>query len=242
MRHTIVVLLFCVPGLAALAAQPLEGRWEGSVRIPGRAMPMVLDLARNPAGDWTGSIILPGLGLKGALLDNIVARGDDIAFDLGNALRTPDDAPARLRARVDPSGGMAGEFDQAGNVAKISLQKIGPAQVDTAPRSTAIGHVLEDRWIGEFELGGYPRHVTLTLENHAAGAATATLVIVGKQTSNLPVALVTEEGSFLRVESPATHVNFEARFVEQRDELQGTVELGPFELPLVLRRAARKPS
>ncbi len=241
MRSAIFALLFCAPGLASVAAQPLEGRWEGRVRIPGRETPIVLDLARNPAGAWIGSVILPGLGIKGASLDNIVASRDGIAFDLGDALRTLNDEPTRFRARVDASGVMAGELDQAGNVANLSLERIGPAQVDAAPRSTRVGRALEDRWIGEFELGGYPRRVTLTLENHPEGAATATLAIVGKQTTNVPVALVTEEGSFLRVESPATRISFEGRFVEQRDELQGTVELGSFELPLVLRRAARRP-
>jgi hypothetical protein len=241
MRSAIVALLFCAPGLASGVTQPLEGRWEGCIQIPGRETPIVLDLAQNPEGSWIGSIILPGLGIKGAPLSNIVASSDDIAFDLGSALRAPSNPPTRLRARIGANGVMAGELDQAGNVAKLSLERIGPAQVDVARRSTAVSRALEDRWIGEFELGGYPRHVTLTLENHTDDAATATFVIVGKQTTNVPVALITEEGSFLRVESPM-RINFEGHFVQQSDELQGMVEVGPFELPLVLRRAARRAS
>jgi hypothetical protein len=241
MRSAIAALLLLAPGLA-LGTQPLEGRWEGRIWIPGRETPIVLDLAVSPANSWIGSIILPGLGIKGAPLDNIVASSDDIAFDLGNVLSASSDAPARLRARIDANGVMSGELEQAGNVAKVSLERIGPAQVEVAPRSTTVGRALEDRWIGEFELGGYPRRVTLVLENHLNGAATASFTIVGKQTTNVPVALVTEEGSFLRLESPATHINFEGRFVEQSDELQGMVEVGPLELPVVLRRADRRPS
>jgi len=242
MRRTLIALLLCAPGWVWGAGQPLEGRWEGRIEIPGRETPVVVDLAQDAAGAWTGSIILPGLGVKGAPLANVAASRDEVAFDLGNVLSTPNDVPARFQARVKADGLMTGAFVQAGNAANLSLKRIGPAQVDIAPRSTAVGRLLEDRWIGEFELGGYPRYVTLTLANHANAAATATFVIVGKQTNNLPVALVTEEGSFLRVESPTTHVNFEGRFVEQSDELQGTVELGTFELPLVLRRASRRAS
>lgn len=43
-----------------------------------------------------------------------------------------------------------------------------------------LAHVVVDEGRGEFELAGYPRHVTLTFENHAGAAATATLVVVGK--------------------------------------------------------------
>jgi hypothetical protein len=82
----------------------------------------------------------------------------------------------------------------------------------------------------------------MTLANRADAAATATLVIVGKQTTNLPVDLVIEDGRFLRIESQTNRVVFEGRFVEEQDEIDGTFELGPFELPLVLRRAAGRAS
>jgi hypothetical protein len=201
-----------------------------------------VDLARDSAGAWVGSIILPGLGIKGAPLANIIATGTDLQFDLGNLLGTPDGGPAGFRAHLTAGGGMAGEMRQGGNVAGFSLEKTGPAQVDLARRSTPVGRVLEDQWIGEFELGGYPRHVAITLANHAGAAATATLVVVGKQTNNVPVDLVIEEGSFLRVESQSLRVAFEGRWVEAADELEGTFDLAGTELPLVLRRAARRPS
>jgi hypothetical protein len=242
MRRTFIALLLCASGLARGASEPLEGHWEGRIEIPGRAMPVVVDLARKDAAAWAGSITLPGFGIKGAPLSNVVTARSDVAFDLGNFLSTPNQGPARFRIRLNANGVMAGEMNQGGNVAKMSLRKIGPAQVDAGPHSTPIRKALEDQWIGEFELGGYPRHVTLTVENHPNAPATATFVIVGKQTNNLPVDRVAEDGSFLRIESSTTHVNFEGRLLEQSDELKGTVELGPLELPLVLRRAARRTS
>src|SRR5262249_18454292 len=241
MRRTIVAVLVFLPALMCGAVQGQEGRWEGQIRIPGRNLPVVVDLA--PAGDaWNGSIILPGLGIKGAPLSNVIATPTDVAFDIANLLETPPHGPARFKAHLDASEGMEGEMMQGGNVAKFSLKRIGAAQVDTALRSTPVKRTLEDRWIGEFELGGYPRHVTMTLANNADAAATATLVVVGKQTANLPVDLVIEEGRFLRIESRANRVAFEGRFIEESDEIRGTFELGPYELPLVLRRSPRRAS
>jgi hypothetical protein len=240
MRRAIVALLLFLLALGAARGQ--EGRWEGLVRIPGRELPVVVDLAPVPAGGWTGSIILPGLDIKGAQLANIAATPSEVGFEIANLLDTPVFGPARFRARLETADAMSGEMSQGGNVASFALKRVGAARVDTALRSTAVSSQLEDRWIGEFELGGYPRHVTMTLANRADAAATATLVIVGKQTTNLPVDLVIEDGRFLRIESQTNRVVFEGRFVEEQDEIDGTFELGPFELPLVLRRAAGRAS
>jgi len=65
---------------------------------------------------------------------------------------------------------------------------------------------------------------------------------VGKQTTELPVELVVEEGDFLRIESPANRVTFEGRFARDRDEIAGSIDLGSFELPVVLRRRPRSAS
>ena len=78
--------------------------------------------------------------------------------------------------------------------------------------------------------------------NHAGAAATATFKVVGKQVTDLAVDLVVEEGEFLRVESSANRVTFEGRFARDRDEIAGSIDLGSFELPVVLRRRPRSAS
>jgi len=241
MRTPIIASLLLVSPLALGAGAPFEGRWEGRLDIPGRDTRIVLDLAPQSSGAWAGSLILPGLGIKGAPLANIVATDSDVAFDLGNLLSASDYGPARFRMRFDGES-LAGEMSQGGNTAKIALRKTGPAQVDAGPRSTPVARALEDQWSGEFELSGYPRQVTITLQNHPQGPATATFVVVGKRVNDLPVDLVVEEGRFVRIESGTTKVSFEGRLSEESDELKGTIEVGPFERPLALRRSSRRTS
>jgi hypothetical protein len=241
MRPTATILLLCLPALA-FAANPPEGRWEGPVRIPGRELQLVVDLAQDRNGTWTGSIIIPGLGIKGEPLSDIAVSDTDLTFGTGNALGSPAYGPARFNAHLTAVGRIEGEMSQGGNVAKFSLERVAAAQVESSPRSTPVGRDVEFQWRGDFELGGYPRHVTLTLENHPNAAATAKFVIVGKQTTDLPVDLVIEEGDFLRIESRANHVAFEGRFIKGSGEIRGLIELGPFELPLVLRRAPERTS
>lgn len=241
MRRAVIAWLLCAPGLASAAGEP-AGRWEGAIWIPGRELPLVVDLAPGATGGWTGSLIMPGFGLKGAPLSNIVVSSANVAFDLGGALRSPAHGPASFSARVTGDDRMTGELHQGGNVAPFTLTKVGRAQVEAPMRSTAVRHDLEGAWAGRFMLGDYPRDVTITVENHAGAPATATFVVVGKQTTDLPVELVVEEGDFLRIESPANRVTFEGRFAMDRDEIAGSVDLGSFELPVVLHRKPRSAS
>lgn len=239
MRQTLIALMACLPLLASGAAPPPEGRWEGRVEIPGSELPLFVDLAPGSTGGWAGSIVIPGLGVKGAALTKVVVTGDDVSFETGNVLGTPGHGPAGFKARLTGSDRMAGEMRQAGNLARFVLVKVGPAEVEPAPRSTPVTRDLEAQWSGEYELGGYPRSVTITLENHADAGASARFVIVGKMTNDLPVDLVVQQGNVLRVESQATQVSFEGRLSGEGGEIRGTIELGPVELPLVLRRTGR---
>jgi hypothetical protein len=240
MRRTLVLLL-SLSTLACGAKAP-EGRWEGSAQIPGRELPLIVNLAQDSTGAWAGSIIIPGLGIKGAPLTNVRVTDTDLSFDVDGALRMAPYGAAEFKARLIGADGLAGEMSQGGNVAKFSLRRVAPAQVELATRSTAVAHAIEDQWIGDFELGGYPRHVTITLENKPGGAATAKFVVVGKQTTDLPVDLVVEEGNVLRIESQLYHIAFEGRFIDAAGEIRGVVELGTNEAPLVLRRSARRPA
>jgi hypothetical protein len=241
MRRAVIALLLCAPALAVAAGEP-AGRWEGAIRIPGRELPLVVDLAPGAAGAWTGSLVMPGFGLAGAPLSNIVVGAGAVAFDLGSALRSPTYGPASFSARVTGDDRMTGELRQAGNVAPFTLTRVGRAEVVAPTRSTAVTPDLEAAWTGQFMLGDYPRNVTITVENHAGGPATATFVVVGKQTTDLPVDLVVEEGDFLRIESPASRVTFEGRIGKGRDEIAGSIDVGSMELPVVLRRKPRSAS
>ena len=240
MRGTTIGVLLCSVALAGHAAPSPEGRWEGVIRIPGSDQPVVVDLAPASSGGWAGSIILTGLGIKGAPLSSVVVTDAEVSFDLGSTLGDANAGPAHCVVRRVSADAMAGDMRQAGNVANLSLARIGPAQVELPLKSTAVGNDIAREWSGEVEFGGYPRHVTITLENHASAAATATFVIVGKRTNDLPVDLVVQDGDNLRIESGATQVVFEGRVFAQTGEIKGTIALGSLELPVVLRRAGGK--
>jgi hypothetical protein len=222
--------------LACEAAESAAGRWEGSIQIPGGGFPMIVDLDQVAGRDWAGSIIIPGLGVKGAPLTDLALGDSGISFTIEAALASKRTGQAKFRGRVSSGGELKGDFLQAGNTAPCLLQRNGSPQVELPRKSTAISQELEGEWKGDYEMDGYPRHVTLTLTNHHPEGARARLVIVGKQTNNPPVNLVTEENGFLTIKSSEFGITYEGRFRKQPGEINGTFTLGPFERPLVLRR------
>ncbi len=222
--------------LVGAAADNVAGRWEGSIKIPGREFALIVDLDQPVGKNWNGSIIIPGLGVKGAPLSEITANDSGISFAIKGALASERSGPAKFQGHLAGAGQLAGDFQQAGNTAPFTLQKTGPPQVELPRRSTPISQHLEGEWKGDYEMNGYPRHVTLTLSNHSSGGASAQLVVVGKRTTNAPIDLVTDENGLLTIESREVGITYEGRLRKETGELKGTFTLGPFELPLVLRR------
>ena len=242
MRRAMIIWLGLVPALAPGATPAPEGRWQGVVQIPGRPLPLVVDLRADAVTGWTGSLIMPGLGVKGDALKAIVVKDNAVTFAAAHALASPTQSPPTFAAQLESGDTLSGTMRQAGLEAPFRLTRSGPPQVEAPPASTAVSHALEGEWAGEFELGGYPRQLTLMLQNHDSSAATAQFLIVGKQRNVLPVELVMQDGAFLRIESPSTQINFEGRLAPDASELRGIVELGPMEIPVALRRAAGKAS
>jgi len=235
-----LAICFLLASLPCFAKDAAAGRWEGTAQIPGYAQHVVIDIDQDSSGAWIGSIIIPELNIKGAPLTDISKHEADLSFAIKDVLADAQGGKAKFQAHLDTDHSITGTFTQAGNTAPFTLTRTGSAQVDLPPRSTPVAREYEGKWIGDYELGGYARHVTLSLTNHAKAAASAEFVIVGKKVNNLPVDLLTQDGAFLRIESHAIGINFEGRLSKDNGEIDGTYEQGPFELPLVLRRATGK--
>src|SRR5690242_11911557 len=125
-------MLWCVIGatMAAGSASP-GGRWEGEARIPGASLPLVLDLGPDASGAWRGSVILPGLGVKGAPLAAVsVAADGAVQADLAGAFSGPPSTePTQLALRMGPDGRLEGQLRQGGHAAGVTLERSGEAQV-----------------------------------------------------------------------------------------------------------------
>jgi hypothetical protein len=234
MRVAFIVLL--ASAFISRADENAAGRWEGTVQIPGRPLEVIVDLAaKGDEGGWQGSITIPGLEIKGAPLSDIALNGVNVVFSIKSALAEQRTGPAKFNGRVGGDGKLTGDFLQAGNTAPFTLEKTGPAQVEIPQRGTPITKEIEGEWKGGYELFGYPRKVTIKLQNRGPEGASAEFVIVGRKENKLPVDRVVQQGEFLTVDSHETGLSFEGR--ARKDEIQGTIFQGPLEISVTLRRS-----
>jgi hypothetical protein len=230
-----IFIILSISAIACRAEQPLVGRWEGSIKIPERELKLIVDLAQSNNGGWSGSLILPGLDVKGSALADISVNGSAVSFALksvnGRGLE------ATFNGNLSNDGILTGDFVQAGNKTKFSLNRIGPPQVEPAAHSTSIAREFEGEWKGEYELLGYARHVTLKLANRGGDGASAEFGIVGKKVNNLPVDLIEQEGALVSINSSSTGISYEGRLNKETNEIQGTLVQGPIEVALALHHA-----
>jgi len=233
----IVFILLLASALVSRADDNAAGRWEGTVQIPSRELVLVVDLAAGSgdSGGWQGSITIPELGIKGAPLTDIGVKSNEIVFSIKSALADQRAGSAKFNGHFVGEGKLTGDFLQAGNSAPFALEKTGPPQVEPPPRSTAIAKEIEGEWKGGYELFGYPRKVTIKMQNHGAEGATVEFVILGRKENKLPVDHVVQEGEFLTIDSHETGLSFEGR--TRKGEIQGSILQGPLEIPVTLRRS-----
>jgi hypothetical protein len=231
------------PALLAvmLPAIGVAGRWEGTVALGDHEWPVAVDLAPSADGrGWIGSMVVSGLGVKGAALSEIAVAPPRVSFALASP-QGEQGLNARVEARLEAAGRMIGVLSHAGRSSPLALRRTGGAQVDLPLANTAVVTAALGEWHGEYELFGYPRKVTLRFEDHD-GAARASFIIEGKRHNDLPVDLVRQEGETLFVVSNATGIRFEGRLSPGGDEITGAVLQGPIETPLVLHRTPRGPA
>ena len=232
----LVTLLLFTSALTTYASTPVAGRWEGSVQIPGSAFNLILDLDQSAAKEWIGSIIIPGLGVKGAPLTELAINDSAVSGTIKGALAGPRTGNTSIKASLTSDGQLNGELIAAGNIASFALRRTGSPQVELPPKSTVVSKSFVGEWKGDYEMDGYPRHVTLTLANGESNGATAQLTVVGKRTNKPVVDLVLEENGFLTIQAHDFGITYEGRLSKELDSVKGTFTLGPFELPLTLRR------
>jgi hypothetical protein len=233
MRITLMFAALGASATLALAAPSLDGRWQGTVSLPGGDVACTLDLGRDGGGMWIGSVTFPEWNVRGASLEKIEVKGAEASFAIAKQLAGPGDAKAGFQAKLAPDGSMTGEFSQAGNKARFAMRKVGTAEVELPQASTPVPKELVGPWSGDFiGIGGYARHVTLTLKQDGK-AAGAEFIVVGKARNDLPVDLVTYGEQVLRVEASTRGAAFEGKYAG--GQISGNFELGAFEFPLVLK-------
>jgi CubicO group peptidase (beta-lactamase class C family) len=105
---------------ASAAEDPPAGHWEGAVQFPaGRKLEVRVDLARDRAGAWTGTIDLPAQQAQDHPLGDIRVDGQDVWFGMPGF---PGNTFFQMRLSEDGRT-LTGEFTQAGRILPCRLER-----------------------------------------------------------------------------------------------------------------------
>ena len=226
------VLLFAPA--ASLLGQPAvdpSGHWAGTVQIPDREIPIVIDLAKNAKGELIGTISNPQENLKGLPLRKISVEGKSIRFE-GRA-----DQPFAGEISEDGKE-ILGGYTLEGYSIPFSLKREGPAQIEPPARIARIGKELEGSWDGTLGAGGRVIHVILALANGADGITSGRLVDLTDGGVEIPVTAMTQTDAKVAIDFKSLGASYNATVNPEKTEIAGTYRQGEFTAPLTFRRKA----
>jgi hypothetical protein len=225
-------------GLLA-AARAADGRWEGQALVPGMSVPVIVDLAPAGGGNrWIGSVTLPGRGVRGTALQSLVVQDDVVRGQTTAAPGRPPGGEIAFELHRGAAQSLVGELRQGGHAAPLTLQRTGPAQVETPPFGTPIPATLRGIWVGRYDIGFGPRDVTLKLDAAADGSApVATMRVVGRRTFDLAIDFIAQRGAWVTLAVTEPGISLDGPWALEGEQWKLTWRQGPFESPLVLRRA-----
>lgn len=214
---------------AQTAGNP-TGHWEGAIQIPNRQLTFAVDLARNAAGTWAGSLTVLNTTTADVPLTDIAVENGTVRFAAGLPGKTSFEGTLSADANE-----LAGTVANAQGGVPFQLTRKGDANVKVPPRSSMLTKAFEGTWQGIAELGGQPMRVQVTLTPGADGTAVATLANLDKGGEEIPVSTVTIQDAELKLDVRVVSGTFRGT-LGAGGEIAGEWSEAAARVPLVLKR------
>lgn len=229
-RELIIAVLFVAASALVRAQQPADpsGHWQGAVQTPSMQVPFDLDLAKDAAGRFSGTLSVPAQKIKGLPLTKVVVDGTTLNF------QARSDQPFTGVLSEDRQS-ITGEFLISGNSLPFTLTHSGAAQIEPPRRSAALSNELEGTWTATLIVEGTPHQLVMTLVNHPDGSASGRIVNEGEGGLELPIAIA-QQGSAVTIETLPLASTVTATLNADGTELDGTIAQGAATAHVTFRR------
>lgn len=215
---------------AAAAADP-AGHWEGRIMLGKDGIVVTLDLAKNAAGAWIGSISVPISTSIDVPVTAIVVGGDTLEF----AASLP--GRALFKGGFSPDGStITGTVSNAEGAVAFDLKRTGPAAVKVPPPSTPLPMEFAGTWEGAMETAKGTR-LKLVLAAGADGTATGVLIPVDQPATEIPISTITVREKELTLELRAVSGSYRGTR-GPGGEITGEWTQGATRVPLTFKRPA----
>ena len=235
MRLTLAAAAFSLlaPFAIAQSAPAASGRWEGSIAVPDHELQIIVNLAPGAKDAWKGTIAIPDQNLKEFPLSSITVANGAVKFAMSGVPGNP-----AFDGKLAADGqSISGNFTQGGGSISFSMKRTGAAQFVDLPKSTLVAKSFEGDWEGTLDTGGPKLRLVLNLVN-GQDSATGTLTSVDQAGAVIPIAVITQKGSDLKLDLPSVGGAFAGAISRDATSITGTWTQGTGALPLTLHRPA----
>ena len=229
-RMLIAATLCAAASMPARAQQPADpsGHWQGALQALSMQVPFDLDLTKDAAGRFSGTLSVPAQKIKGLPLTKVAVDGTTLNF------QARSDQPF-TGVLSDDRQSITGEFLISGTSLPFTLTRNGAAQIEAPRRSAALSKQLEGTWTATLIVEGMPHQLVMTLVNHPDGSASGRIVNEGEGGLELPIAIA-EQGSAVTIETLPLASTLTATLNAEGTELDGTIAQGPATAHVTFRR------
>lgn len=131
MRRLLPVLLLCAPALMAQSGAAMAGDWAGSLQLPGAELKLSITLVLSGA-TWTGRISIPAQGVADLPLGELQVSPEKVSFML---VGIPGDP--RFQVRPAGTGRLEGILTQRGQSFPLTLTRAVAVAPSEAPKGDA---------------------------------------------------------------------------------------------------------
>ena len=215
----------------AQSATSGAGRWEGKIVMPERDVAVIVDLDRDSAGAWIGSLTFPKTTTVNAPLSSVSSSERNVRFQLVGIEGNP-----KFEGTLSADGAtLAGTAANAKGAVPFELQRSGQAQVSLPPPSSMLTPDFEGEWDGALTAGARTMQVGLKLSALPDGRAAAVLTTVDDGNKTYPVSSVVLNGKQLQLEMRVISGMFSG-VLGANGEIAGEFKQGGASLPLTFKR------
>ncbi len=222
-------LLLAAPVRAQSAVDP-SGHWEGSIQVQGRDIPVVVDLAKQNGGGFSGTIGLPQENLAGLPMQSVTFEGGWVTF----SVRSDQVFKAALSA---DGKSMSGDYTVSAGSVPFGMDRKGDAVIAAPPKSPKITRELEGTWNASPTVGGATMRLVLALANQADGMATGTISNLEEGGVTIPLT-IKQAGANVTLEIAPVKASYAGTLNSAGTELAGTYTQAGVTIPVTFQRAA----
>lgn len=223
------LMLFCA-GVAitggsskAWAGPPASGHWEGTINISEHPFNIIVDLAPDSHGAWSGSIsVLKSTSIDVPLI-SVAVEGKKIRF----VATLPEEGVFQGQLS-DDNRSISGTARNSEGEAPFTLALKSDASVKIPPPSSRLSNEFAGDWDGVLE----GKHVGLKLSRASDGIAIGKLI--ADSALEIPVSTVTITGPRLELESRAISGRFSGALTG--GEIAGVWTQGPIQISVTFKR------